>query len=120
MMRTPPFIQEWCPIEEDYLSRFLLKKLDVIIIIIPMTIKGIDDAANDSGVPEIPDIVSLNAIPKAKTNNPINAITFPVLLNLFKSIYVPPFHQKVIPLNSPAMANWALSFIPELRPIDED
>ncbi|WP_167751500.1 hypothetical protein [Lentibacillus salicampi] len=77
------------PFEEDYLSRFLLKKFDVISIIIPITIKGIDKAANKSGAPEIPNIVLLNAIPKAKTQIPMNAITFPVRLNLLENLYRP-------------------------------
>src|SRR5690625_4431126 len=72
------------PIDEDYPSRFLLK-LDVISIIMPITIKGIDNGANESVVPEIPAIVSLHAIPKANTHNPKNVITLPVRLYFFKN-----------------------------------
>ncbi|WP_156418620.1 hypothetical protein [Lentibacillus amyloliquefaciens] len=66
-----------------------MKKFEVINNIIPIAIKGIDNAANESGVPETPAIVSLNANPKAEIHIPVNAITFPVRLNLFKNIYTP-------------------------------
>lgn len=90
---TQILIQEVHPIGEDYLSRFLLKKFDAISIMIPITIKGIENATNESGVPEVP-IVLLNAIPKAKTHIPMNASIFPVRLKLFKNICTPLLFKK--------------------------
>src|SRR5699024_11986366 len=64
---------------------FLLKKFDVIKRNIPITMRGMDNAANESGGSEIP-IFLLNTTPKAADHVHMNVNTFSVLVNLLKDI----------------------------------
>ncbi|HLR53057.1 MAG TPA: hypothetical protein VK072_09320 [Candidatus Avamphibacillus sp.] len=59
-----------------YFSRFLSKKFDVIKSNIPVTMRGMDNAANESGVSEIP-IFLLNTTPIAAAHVPMMSILFP-------------------------------------------